>query len=108
MAYPVWSRTDDRGLARFVTGDVWLLPVTAGVVRDGLLTALRTSIEMATQRCRAAVLDGAKCFELLVSDARPERSRRTPVLTGWLLLHPSRLSAVFDRRVGAGGRERSN
>src|SRR4051812_567679 len=46
------------------------MPVTAGVVGDGLLAARRTSIEMAAQRCRATVLDGAKCFEFLVSETR--------------------------------------
>ena len=34
------------------------------------MTASRTRIEMATQRCRAVVLHGAECFELLKAEAR--------------------------------------
>jgi len=36
---------------------LWTVPVPAGVVRDGLMTALRTLIDMAAQGCRAAASD---------------------------------------------------
>src|SRR6476660_8383444 len=45
------------------------VPVTARVVGDGLLAASRTSIEVSTQSCRAAVLDGAKGLQLLIAEA---------------------------------------
>jgi hypothetical protein len=44
---------------------LWTVPVPAGVIRDCLVTALRTGIDMAAQRSRAAALNGAKGFELL-------------------------------------------
>jgi hypothetical protein len=34
------------------------MPGTARIERDGLMTALVAPIQMATERCRAAVLDG--------------------------------------------------
>jgi len=45
------------------------VPVTAGVVRDGLMAALRTGIDMAAQRSRAAALNRPKGFELLKVEA---------------------------------------
>ena len=47
------------------------MPVTARVVGNGLMTAARTRVEMATQSCCAAVLDGAEHFQLLKAEARP-------------------------------------
>ena len=47
------------------------MPVTAGVIRDGLIAASRTGVEMTAQSCRAAVLDGTKNFQLLKAEARP-------------------------------------
>jgi hypothetical protein len=41
------------------------MPVTAGVVRDGLITAARARVEITSQSCCAAVLDGTKHFQLL-------------------------------------------
>ena len=46
------------------------MPVTAGVIGNGLMTAAGTRVEMPTQRCRAAVLDGAEHFQLLKAEAR--------------------------------------
>src|SRR6478735_4592345 len=47
------------------------MPVTARVVGNGLMTAARTRVEMTTQSCCAAVLDGAERFQLLKVEARP-------------------------------------
>jgi hypothetical protein len=41
------------------------VPVPARVIGDGLVTALRTGIDMTAQRSRAAALNGAKGLELL-------------------------------------------
>jgi hypothetical protein len=41
------------------------VPVPARVIGDGLMTALRTGIDMTAQRSRAAALNGAKGLELL-------------------------------------------
>ena len=41
------------------------MPVPARVIGDGPVTALRTGIDMTTQRSRAAALNGAKGLELL-------------------------------------------
>src|SRR5579872_3638445 len=41
------------------------MPVAAGVIRDGLVTALRTGIDVAAQRSCAAALNGPKGLELL-------------------------------------------
>jgi hypothetical protein len=46
------------------------MPVTARVIRDGLMTATGTQIEMTTQSCRAAVLDGTQDLQLLKAEAR--------------------------------------
>jgi hypothetical protein len=45
------------------------VPVSARVVRDGLMTAVRTGIAMAAERCGATVQNGAKGFELLKAKA---------------------------------------
>ena len=45
------------------------MPIAAGVIRDGPVTALGTSINMAAQRSRAAALNGAKGLELLKVEA---------------------------------------
>ena len=37
---------------------LWAMPGAAGVEGDGLVAALETAIQVATERCRAAVLDG--------------------------------------------------
>src|SRR5271155_1778681 len=41
------------------------VPVPARVIGDGLVTALRTGVDMTAQRSRAAALNGAKGLELL-------------------------------------------
>jgi hypothetical protein len=46
------------------------VPISARVVRDGLMTAAQASIPVATQCCGAATLNGAKRFELLEVKAR--------------------------------------
>src|SRR5437016_12808810 len=45
------------------------VPVSARVVGDGLMTAVRAGIAMTAQRCGAAALNGAKGFELLKAKA---------------------------------------
>jgi len=47
----------------------WTMAIAAGVMRDGLVTARQTGIEIAAKRCRAAVLNGVKGFELLKTEA---------------------------------------
>jgi hypothetical protein len=48
------------------------VPVATGIIRHGrLVTTLQTSVEVAAQGCRAAVLDGAEHFQLLKAEARP-------------------------------------
>jgi len=47
------------------------MPVTAIVIRDGLMAATGTRVEMATQSCCTAVLNGAEHFQLLKAEARP-------------------------------------
>jgi hypothetical protein len=42
-----------------------IAPHNARVIGDGLVTALRTGIDMTAQRSRAAALNGAKGLELL-------------------------------------------
>lgn len=46
------------------------MPVPARVIGNGLMTALRTRIEMAAHGCRATVLDGTEDFQLLKAEAR--------------------------------------
>jgi hypothetical protein len=41
------------------------MPISARVVRDGLMSAAQARIPVATQCCGAAALNGAKRFELL-------------------------------------------
>jgi hypothetical protein len=41
------------------------VPISARVVRDGLMTAARACIPVATQRCGTTTLNGTKRFELL-------------------------------------------
>jgi hypothetical protein len=41
------------------------VPISARVVRDGLMPAAQASVPVATQCCGAATLNGAKRFELL-------------------------------------------
>jgi hypothetical protein len=41
------------------------VPISARVVRDGLMTAAQARIPVATQCCGAAALNGTKRFELL-------------------------------------------
>jgi hypothetical protein len=36
----------------------WAMPIPARIIRDGLMTAARTLVDMATQRRRAATQDG--------------------------------------------------
>ncbi len=43
------------------------VPVPAGVIRDGLMTALRTLIDVAAQRGRSAASDGPQHTQLLVT-----------------------------------------
>jgi hypothetical protein len=45
------------------------VPVPARVIGDGLVTTLRTGIDMTAQRSRAAALNGAKGLELLKAKA---------------------------------------
>ncbi len=45
------------------------MAVAAGVIRDGLMTAPRTGIQMAAKSRRAAVLNGPKSFEVLKAEA---------------------------------------
>src|SRR5438034_285251 len=45
------------------------VPISARVVRDGLMTAVRTGVAMTAQRCGATVQNGAKGFELLKAKA---------------------------------------
>jgi hypothetical protein len=45
---------------------LWTVPVPAGVVRDGLMTALRTLIDVAAQRGGAAASDRSQHTQLLV------------------------------------------
>ena len=52
------------------------VPVPTRVIGDGLVTALRTGIDMTAQRSRAAALNGAKGLELLKVKARRYRSRK--------------------------------
>ena len=42
------------------------VPVPAGIIRDGLMTALRTLIDVAAQRRRAAASDRAQHTQLLI------------------------------------------
>src|SRR5262249_31061883 len=46
------------------------MPVSTRVVRDGLMSAFGTSIEMTAEHRGAATLHGAKDFELLKAQAR--------------------------------------
>ena len=46
---------------------LWTVPVPAGVIRDGLMTALRTVIDVAAQRGRSAASDRAQHTQLLVT-----------------------------------------
>ena len=46
------------------------VPVPAGIIGDGPVTALRTGIDMTAQRSRATALNGPKSFELLKTKAR--------------------------------------
>ena len=48
---------------------LWAVPIAAGVVRDGLMAALGTGIDMAAQRCGAAALNRSKRLELLKVEA---------------------------------------
>jgi hypothetical protein len=45
------------------------VPISARVVRDGLMSATRACIPMATQCCGAAALNATKCFELAGSQS---------------------------------------
>ena len=45
---------------------LWTVPVPAGVIGDGLMTALRTLIDVAAQRGRAAAPDRPQHTQLLV------------------------------------------
>ena len=45
---------------------LWTVPVPAGVIRDGLMTALRTLIDVAAQRRRAAASDRPQHTQLLI------------------------------------------
>ena len=58
------------------------MPVTARVIRDGLMTASRTRVKVAAQSCCATVLDGAEDFQLLKAEAR---NRPDLKKAGWLL-----------------------
>jgi hypothetical protein len=46
------------------------MPITAGVIRDGLMAALRTGIEMAAQCRRAAAGNRSQHFQLLEAQPR--------------------------------------
>jgi hypothetical protein len=46
----------------------WAMPVTARVVRDGSMSALRTPVAMSTQRGSAAACDGQQYFFVLPVD----------------------------------------
>src|SRR5579863_6238357 len=41
------------------------MPVTTGIIRDGLRAAARTLISMAAQRCGAAACNGLEHFDVL-------------------------------------------
>ena len=45
---------------------LWTVPVPAGVIRNGLMTALRTLIDVAAQRGRSAASDRPQHTQLLV------------------------------------------
>jgi hypothetical protein len=45
------------------------MTVAAGVIRDGFVSALQTGIDVSAQRRRAAALDRAESFELLIIEA---------------------------------------
>jgi hypothetical protein len=47
---------------------LWAVPVSAGVERDGRMTAPGTLIQMAAQSRRAAALNGAQHFQLLIAE----------------------------------------
>jgi hypothetical protein len=47
---------------------LWAMPVPAGVERDGRMTAPGTPIQMAAQSRRAAALNGAQHFQLLIAE----------------------------------------
>jgi hypothetical protein len=49
---------------------LWAVPVPAGIERDGRTTASGTVIEVAAQSRRAAALNGAQHFQLLVAEPR--------------------------------------
>ena len=49
---------------------LWTVSVPAGVVRDGLMTALRTLIDVAAQRGGAAASDRPQHTELLIAQPR--------------------------------------
>ena len=46
---------------------LWAVPVPAGVIREGLMTALRTLIDMAAQRGRSAASDRPQHTQLLIT-----------------------------------------
>jgi hypothetical protein len=46
------------------------VPVATRIIRDGLKSALGTGIEVTSERCGAAILQGAEGFELLEIEAR--------------------------------------
>jgi hypothetical protein len=46
------------------------MPVSAGVIRDGLMTAPRASIDVTAQRRSPATPDGAQDAQLLVAEPR--------------------------------------
>jgi hypothetical protein len=50
---------------------LWAVSVPAGVKRDGRMTASGTVIEMTAQSRRAAALNGAQHFQLLIAEPRP-------------------------------------
>jgi hypothetical protein len=50
---------------------LWTVPIPAGVEREGRLTAPGTLIQMAAQSRRAAALNGAQHFQLLIAEPRP-------------------------------------
>src|ERR1035441_9430380 len=43
---------------------LWTVPGPAGVERDGLVAALTATVQVATECCRAAKLDGMQCAEM--------------------------------------------
>ena len=47
---------------------LWTVPIAAGIIRDGFVSAARTHVDMTAQGGGAAAADGTQDFQLLVAE----------------------------------------